>query len=209
MKNTFISTHSIIKDRLTLLRDKNTNFQTFRTALNDIATILGIEATRDLPLEPLHIETPLASHQGHALASRPLIIPILRAGLALSESLNRILPHADTGHIGLYRDEETHKPVEYLVKLPSELNRPIFICDPMLATGHSMIKTLDILCNKGAKPQNVIIVTLLCAPEGLEELRKFYPDSPVYTAAIDSHLNENAYIVPGLGDAGDRYFGTV
>jgi len=210
MKNIHINTHPIVQDRLTKLRNVATRPKTFRQCLNDIALHLAIDATANLPTYKKTIETPITETEGTLLTEvNPLIIPILRAGLALSESLQTILPNADTGHIGLARDHDTHEPVEYLNKLPSDLNRPIFVVDPMLATGGSMIATLDILMNAGAKAENIIIITLLCAPEGVNNLRQKYPDIAIYTAAIDDHLNEDAYIVPGLGDAGDRYFGTV
>jgi uracil phosphoribosyltransferase len=210
MKNIHINTHPIVQDRLTKLRNKATRPKTFRQCLNDIALHLSIDATQNLPTYQKTIETPLEETEGTLLGDpNPLIVPILRAGLALSDSMQTIIPNADTGHIGLYRDHDTHQPHEYLNRLPEDLDRPIFVVDPMLATGGSMIATLDILIESGAKSSDITIVTLLCAPEGIEALRKNYPDIPVYTAAIDSHLNENAYIVPGLGDAGDRYFGTL
>ena len=210
MKNIHINTHPIVQDRLTKLRNKATRPKTFRQCLNDIALFLAIDATANLPTYTKTIETPLEETEGVLLEEvNPLIVPILRAGLALSTSLESIIPNADTGHIGLYRDHETHEPHEYLNRLPQDLNRPIFIVDPMLATGGSMIATLDILVESGAKVKDMTIITLVCAPEGIEALHRHYPDIPVYTAAVDSHLNDNAYIVPGLGDAGDRYFGTV
>lgn len=207
--NVYISTHPIVQDRLTKIRDKNTSSEDFRTCMSQIATFLGVEATSHLKTNPHTVETPLEGVEGVRLASdSPLIIPILRAGLALSEGLHRLLPQADNGHIGLYRDEETKKPVEYLVRLPKNLKRPVFVTDPMLATGHSMIRTIEILIERGVALGDISLITLLCAPEGLKELRRFYPDLPVFTAAVDKYLNENAFIVPGLGDAGDRYFGT-
>lgn len=210
MQNTYINTHPIVQDRLTKLRNVATRPKRFRQCLNDIAIHLAIDATSTLPTYVKTIETPICETEGTLLTeTNPLIVPILRAGLALSESLQSILPNADTGHVGLARDHDTHEPVEYLNKLPSDLNRPIFVVDPMLATGGSMIATLDILIGNGAKVDDIIIITLVCAPEGLENLRVKYPGIPVYTAAVDSHLNDDAYIVPGLGDAGDRYFGTV
>ena len=210
MKNTHINTHPIVQDRLTKLRNIATRPKTFRACLNDIALHLAIDATATLPTYTKTIETPITETEGTLLTEvNPLIVPILRAGLALSESLQSILPNADTGHVGLARDHDTHEPVEYLNKLPTDLNRPIFVVDPMLATGGSMIATLDILVNAGAKVDDITIITLVCAPEGLDALRVKYPTIPLYTASIDSHLNDVAYIVPGLGDAGDRYFGTV
>lgn len=210
MKNIHINIHPIVQDRLTKLRNQATRPKTFRACLNDIALFLAMDATRDLPTYEKTIETPLTETKGQLLVeTNPLIVPILRAGLALSESLQNIIPNADTGHIGLYRDHETHEPHEYLNRLPEDLDRPIFVVDPMLATAGSMLATLDILIESGAVADDITIITLVCAPEGIEMLRNQYPDIPVYTAAIDSHLNEDAYIVPGLGDAGDRYFGTV
>lgn len=208
MKNIHVNTHPIVQDRLTTLRDKNANSQTFRQCLNDIALFLAVDATKKMSTKDKQVETPLAPYDGVELTNIPLIIPILRAGLALSESLQSIIPNADTGHIGLARDHDTHEPVEYLNRVPSDLARPIFVVDPMLATGGSMVATLDILVKQGVDVNDITIITLVCVPEGIANLRKNYSTIPVYTAAIDSHLNENAYIVPGLGDAGDRYFGT-
>jgi uracil phosphoribosyltransferase len=209
MNNIHVNTHAIVQDRLTKLRNKATRPKTFRACLNDIATFLAIDATRDLPTYTKTIETPLEETEGVLLdETTPLIVPILRAGLALSEPMQKILTNADVGHIGLYRDHETHEPVEYLVRLPQNLDRPIFVVDPMLATGGSMIGTLDILIDSGADLANIKIVTLLCAPEGIKAVHEKYPGLQIFTAAIDSHLNDDAYIVPGLGDAGDRYFGT-
>lgn len=208
MEDIFINTHPIVQDRLTRVRDKNTSSMAFRSYMADIALFLTADATQNLALETVEIETPVQKTNGKILSGSPLIVPILRAGLALSETMAKIMPSADTAHIGLYRDEKTHKPVQYLVKLPQNLSRPVFVVDPMLATGYSMIKTLDILTENGAQTDDIRIVTLLCAPEGIKALREKYPSIPVYTAAVDEKLNEKAYIVPGLGDAGDRYFGT-
>lgn len=209
MENIFVNRHPIVQDHLTRLRDKNTSNSEFRQCLSAIAMFLAVDATSGMRTKSRVVETPIAKAEGVILAhTPPLIVPILRAGLALSEGMGRILPQADTGHIGLYRDEVTHEPVQYLVRLPKNLDRPIFVTDPMLATGHSMIKTLDILAEHGADMEQVVIVTLVCAPEGIAAMRVRYPAIPVYTAAIDSHLNDHAYIVPGLGDAGDRFFGT-
>jgi uracil phosphoribosyltransferase len=210
MDNIFINTHPIVQDRLIRLRDKAVPPEVFRHSLNEIALFLAIDATVNLPTQNHIVETPLEKTEGKILDStNPLIVPILRAGLALSDSLSKLIPNADTGHIGVYRDHESLEPMEYLNRLPENLDRPIFVVDPMLATGGSMIAAIDILIESGAKVKDIILITLLCAPEGIKALRQRYPDIPLYTAAIDSHLNENAYIVPGLGDAGDRYFGTV
>lgn len=209
-KNVTVVSHPLLQDRLTRLREKDASPQMFRHYLNECARILAVETTRFLPIQNRVITTPITDMDGTALAgAKPLIIPILRAGLALSQAFSELLPEADTGHIGLYRDEETKRPVQYLVKLPQQLKRPIFVVDPMLATGHSMIATIDVLVSAGADAADITACVLLAAPEGLAELRKAYPDMRVVTAAMDSHLNDHAYIVPGLGDAGDRYFGTV
>jgi uracil phosphoribosyltransferase len=209
MNNIHVNNHPIVQDRLTRLRNKSTRPKNFRLYLNEIGRFLSMDATENLGLTPKTIETPLMEHKGALLNdTAPLIIPILRAGLALSEPLSDVIPDADIAHIGLYRDPKTKKAVEYLNKLPSNLNRPIFVVDPMLATAHSMIKALDIITNQGANQNNITIITLVCAPEGLKKLRDHYPEILVYTSAIDNHLDDNAYIVPGVGDAGDRYFGT-
>ena len=207
-QNIHIIEHAVIHDRMTILRDKNTPTYIFRQCLNDIALILAVEATRHLPVEHKRVETPLAPYKGSSLVGTPLIVPILRAGLALSDSLQRIIPHADIGHIGLARDHDTHEPLEYLNRLPENLDRPVFVVDPMLATAGSMLATLEILKAEGANMTQVTIITLVCAPEGLDRLYNVFPEITVYAAAIDSHLDDSAYIVPGLGDAGDRYFGT-
>lgn len=208
-KNTHLITHPLIEDRLSILRDKSCTSRNFRICVRDIAHILAIHATQNMALEDIEIETPMEKMTAKKLAgASPLIVPILRAGLGLSEGLQDILPEADTGHIGLYRNEETLKPMEYLVKLPADLNRTILICDPMLATAGSMLATIDTLLYRGAKERDITLITLVCAPEGLEALRETYKNIAIYTAAIDSHLNDIGYIVPGLGDAGDRFFGT-
>lgn len=209
MKNVHINQHPIVVDRLTRLRNKSTRPKNFRQYLNEIGVFLSIDATRTLPTVPKTIETPLCECEGRLLNEQsPLIVPILRAGLAISEPLSTIIPDADIAHIGLYRDPNTKEAIEYLCKLPNHLDRPIFVVDPMLATSHSMLKALDMLCERGAKTQDITIITLVCAPEGLQNLRDKYSDINVYTASIDDRLDHNAYIVPGLGDAGDRFFGT-
>ena len=196
--NLIIVDHPIVSDRLSRLRDKNASPQNFRCYLDECARILAVEATRFLTTQAKTITTPLTDMQGHVLARpTPLIVPILRAGLAFSNAFSEILPEADTGHVGLYRDEETKRPVQYLVKLPDQLDRPVFMVDPMLATGHSMIAAIDTLISAGAKAETMIACVLIAAPEGLAELRKAYPDLKVVTGAMDSHLNDHAYIVPG------------
>lgn len=201
--------HPIIADRMARLRDKTTPSEVFRRRLHDVSRILAIAATRSLPLTTCRIHTPLEEIEAEKLAKpAPLIVPILRAGLGLATGLQEILPEADTGHVGLFRDEETLKPVEYLVKLPKDLKRPIFICDPMLATAGSLLKTIEILLKRGANVKDISVIALLCAPEGIMKVRELYPGLSIFTAAVDSHLNDDGFIVPGLGDAGDRIFGT-
>ncbi len=207
--NTHIISHPIIADRLGKLRDKSCLTHDFRRNVTEISRILAIYATAQLSLNPINIETPITKTAAKQLTSpSPLIVPILRAGLALSDGLQDVLPEADTAHIGLYRDEDTLLPVEYLTKLPKNLARSIFICDPMLATAGSMIETINILLKRGARIQDITLITLVCAPEGITNLREHFPNVLLYTAAIDNHLNDVGYIVPGLGDAGDRFFGT-
>lgn len=207
----YISKHPIVQDRLSVLRDKNSTYQQFRGAIKDISLILAMEACGSLELKSAEVTTPICKTNVQRLAytTSPLIVPILRAGLGLTNGFEVLLPDVDTGHIGLYRDEETHLPVEYLKKLPADLKRPIFVVDPMLATGHSMEKAIEVLLEDGADIKDIICVVLLAVPEGISVLRKKWPNLPVFTAAVDERLNENAYIVPGLGDAGDRIFGTV
>lgn len=208
--NLIILDHPLVLDRMTRLRDKNATPEIFRAAVDECANIIAMEATRTLKTQPKNITTPLIDMEGQILSGpAPLIVPILRAGLALSNAFSKVLPEADTGHVGLYRDEETKRPVQYLVKLPKKLARPIFMVDPMLATGHSMVAAIDTVVSAGANPDDMVACVLIAAPEGVETMRKAYPTMPIITGAMDSHLNDHAYIVPGLGDAGDRYFGTV
>ena len=190
------------------MRDKNTASKEFRDLAREVAMLMTYEITRDLPTEDVEIETPICPTTVKMLAGKKLaIVPILRAGLGFVDGMLEIIPSARVGHVGLYRDPETHEPVEYYCKLPEDIDkRKIIIVDPMLATGGSAIAAVDFVKEKGAK--DISLMFLIAAPEGIEALTKAHPDVDIYIAAKDDHLNENAYIVPGLGDAGDRIFGT-
>ncbi len=201
--------HPLVQHKLTLMRMKETGAKDFRELLEEIAMLMAYEITRDLPLEDVSIETPVAPCRAKRLAGKKLgIIPILRAGLGMAEGVLRLVPAARVGHIGLYRDPKTLQPVEYYCKLPSDVGERLFIVvDPMLATGGSSVAALDLLKEKGAK--SIVLLCLVSAPEGVRAVNKAHPDVPIYVAAVDKCLNERAYIVPGLGDAGDRIFGTL
>jgi len=211
MKNLHVSTHAVVKDRLARLRDKNASVHEFRRYVHEVSRALAYEASSDLPVKDKQVVTPMCEMTGQVLASDEpiLIVPILRAGLGLVTGLEALFPDAHVGHIGLYRNEETHLPVEYLVRLPKNLDRPIFLVDPMVATGHSTAEAVNVLLKAGAKIKNIRAVCLIAAPEGVTYVHSQHPDLQIFTAALDDHLNEKAYIVPGLGDAGDRLFGTL
>ena len=200
--------HPLIQHKVTLMRDKNTGTKEFRELVEELALLIGYEVTRDLPLEEKDVETPVAVAKTKVLSGKKLgIVPILRAGLGMVDGMTRLIPAAKVGHIGLYRDPETLQPVAYYCKLPQDIEeRDIIIVDPMLATGGSAIAGIDVVKKAGCK--RVRLVCLLGAPEGVEAVQKAHPDVDIYLAAIDSHLNDHGYIVPGLGDAGDRLFGT-
>ncbi len=198
--------HPLAAARLTTLRDERTDNAVFRAALCDLAMMLVYEATRDAATEPVPIRTPLAETVGSRLANPPLLVPVLRAGLGMVEKAHLLIPEARVGFVGVARDEETHQPTPYLESLPDDLSAwPVMVLDPMLATGGSMAHTLQLL--QARKAVDVTVVCVVCAPEGIEALERVAPDARLYTAAIDDGLNEIAYIVPGLGDAGDRQFG--
>ncbi|ACB24955.1 uracil phosphoribosyltransferase [Methylobacterium sp. PvP062] len=200
--------HPLVQHKLTYLRDKNRSTKGFRQILNEIGMLLAYEVTRDLPLEPVTIETPLQPMQGQQIQGKKLVLaPILRAGVGFLDGMLSLVPSARVAHIGLYRDPETLEAVEYYFKAPSDLaDRTVLVLDPMLATANSAIAALDRLKARGAS--DLRFVCLLAAPEGLAKFQAAHPDVPVWTAAIDSHLNDHGYIVPGLGDAGDRMYGT-
>ncbi|EQG16170.1 uracil phosphoribosyltransferase [Clostridioides difficile DA00065] len=190
------------------MRDKNTGSKDFRELLTEIAMLMGYEITKDIPLKDVEIETPIQKTSSKVVAGKKLaIIPILRAGLGMVDGLVSLMPAAKVGHVGLYRDPETLKPVEYYCKLPQDIGeRDIIVVDPMLATGGSAVAAIDLLKSKGAK--SIKLANLVAAPEGIEEVQKYHDDVDIYVASVDERLNEHGYIIPGLGDAGDRLFGT-
>ncbi len=199
--------HPLIQHKLTLMRKKETSSNDFRKLLKEITLLMGYEITRDLAMEDIEIETPLEKMVGKRVAGKKVgIVPILRAGFGMVEGLTELMPSARIGVIGLYRDPATAKPVEYYCKLPGVEGRSFILIDPMLATGGSAIAAIDMMKAKGAK--NIKFMCLVAAPEGVAEVNKHHPDVPIYTAALDRQLNEKKYILPGLGDAGDRIFGT-
>jgi len=201
--------HPLIQHKLTIIRDKNTGTKDFREVVNEIARLMAYEVSRNMPLEDVDIETPMTKSVQKALAGKKVaIVPILRAGLGMVDGMLDLIPAAKVGHIGMYRDHETMEPVEYFVKLPTDIHeRQLFVVDPMLATGGSAIAAIDALKKRGAS--TIKFVCLVAAPEGVEALRNAHPDVDIYSAALDEKLNENGYILPGLGDAGDRLFGTL
>lgn len=208
MENVFVLDHPLIQHKLALIRDENTGAKEFRELVEEVAVLMAYEATRNMPLEESEVKTPIGPAKVRMLSGKKLgIVPILRAGLGMVNGLLKLIPAAKVGHIGLYRDPKTLLPVEYYCKLPSDVSeRELIILDPMLATGGSAAKAVEILKEKGAT--NIKLMCLIAAPEGIHEVHKDHPDVQIYTAAIDEKLNSHGYIVPGLGDAGDRLFGT-
>ncbi len=208
MENVFVLDHPLIQHKLALIRDENTGSKEFRELVEEVAVLMAYEATRNMPLEESEVKTPIGPAKVRMLSGKKLgIVPILRAGLGMVNGLLKLIPAAKVGHIGLYRDPKTLLPVEYYCKLPSDVSeRELIILDPMLATGGSAAKAVEILKEKGAT--NIKLMCLIAAPEGIHEVHKDHPDVQIYTAAIDEKLNSHGYIVPGLGDAGDRLFGT-
>jgi len=206
-KQITIIDHPVVARDMTILRDKTTRTDEFRLAMGRIATILAYFALKDLPLRQTEIETPITKATGFEIDTNIFIIPILRAGLSLVNALLEFLPDAGVGHLGMYRDETTHEPVDYYSNIPEGISDGIvLVVDPMLATGGSADDAIEFLKKQGAK--QIRFISLISAPEGLERITKKYPDVSIITAAVDEKLNDDAYIVPGLGDAGDRYFGT-
>ena len=201
--------HPLIQHKLTLMRQKGTGTKDFRELLEEISMFMAYEITRDFPLKEVEIETPVAKCKSKVLAGKKVgVVPILRAGLGMLNGVVNMIPAARVGHVGMYRDPETLKPVEYYCKLPSDVaERTLIVVDPMLATGGSASAALSLIKEKGA--QSIILMCLVAAPEGIEVINKEHPDVPVYVAAVDEKLNDHGYIVPGLGDAGDRIFGTL
>ena len=201
--------HPLIQHKISLLRDRNTGTKEFRDLVSEIAMLLCYEATRDLPTEEVEVETPVALARPKVLAGRKLaLVPILRAGLGMVDGMLNLIPAAKVGHIGMYRNEETLEPVEYYCKLPNDINeREVFVLDPMLATGGSACDAIGQIKKRGAK--HIKFIGLVAAPQGLKALHEAHPDVDIYVGALDEKLNDNGYIIPGLGDAGDRIFGTT
>ncbi len=208
MSTVHVFDHPLIQHKLSILRSKDTPVKEFRELINEIAGLMCYEATRNLPTEEVLVETPVATARCRRLAGKKLaIVPILRAGLGMVDSLVDLIPSAKIGHIGLYRDPETHLPVEYYCKLPEDIeNRVVFVVDPMLATGGSAVAAIDFLKKRGCR--NIIMLNIIGCPEGVKAVQEAHPDVELYLAACDEKLNDHAYIIPGLGDAGDRIFGT-
>jgi uracil phosphoribosyltransferase len=210
LPNLFVVDHPLVQHKLTIMREKVTSTSKFRVLLKEIALLLGYEVTRSLETTTREIETPVAVMQAPTLnESRLVMVGVLRAGLGMVDGLRELLPTAYEGHVGLYRDPETKEPVEYLVKLPDAEERVFVLVDPMLATGNSASHAADVLNNHGVPDSRIRFMALVAAPEGVRRFHQDHPDVPIYVAALDDRLNEHAYIVPGLGDAGDRLFGTT
>jgi len=206
-KNLKILDHPLIQQKLYYLRDTKTNNLNFRTMLNEVSALMVYEITRNLPIKSRKVKTPLEETTGFVLAKPVTLVPILRAGLAMCDGILNLIPHARVGHLGLYRDKDTLKPVEYYKKFPNDIsNTEIIVIDPMLATGGSAVAALDFVKNHGGK--FITFVCLVASPEGVGLLEKHHGDVPIYTAALDRELNDHKYILPGLGDAGDRIYGT-
>ncbi|SOC34731.1 uracil phosphoribosyltransferase [Ureibacillus acetophenoni] len=208
MGKVYVFDHPLIQHKLTYIRDKNTGTKEFRELVDEVGTLMAFEITRDMPLEEIEIETPIQTAKTKVLSGKKLaIVPILRAGLGMVEGVLKLIPAAKVGHVGLYRDPETLKPVEYYVKLPADVEeREFIVVDPMLATGGSAVEAINALKKRGAK--NIKFMCLVAAPVGVEAMQEAHPDVDIFIAALDEKLNDHGYIVPGLGDAGDRLFGT-
>ena len=204
----YIVDHPLIQHKLTHMRDRETSSRTFRSLLREITLLMGYEVTRDLPLTTMHIDTPLAPMEAPVIAGRKLaIVPVLRAGLGMVDALLELVPSARVGHIGSYR-YENRRPKEYFVRLPEIEGRQFIVCDPMIGTGYSSVHAVDVLKKRGVAARDIRFLALVAAPEGVAVYQRHHPDVPMYVAALDDHLDDHAYIVPGLGDAGDRLFGT-
>ena len=204
----FICDHPLIQHKLSHMRDRDTSTRTFRQLLREITLLMGYEVTRALPLTTRRIETPLTPMDAPVIAGKKLaIVPVLRAGIGMADGLQELIPSARVGHIGLYRDEN-HRPVEYVVRLPEVEGRTFILCDPMIGTGYSAVHAVDVLRDRGVPADDIMFVALVASPEGVGVFQSRHADVPMYVAALDDRLDGNAYIVPGLGDAGDRLFGT-
>ncbi len=207
--NLFVLTHPLIQHKLSHMRQKDTSTRTFRELLREITLLMGYEITRDLPLTTRSIETPMQTMEAPVIAGRKLaVVPVLRAGIGMSDGLLDLIPSARVGHIGVYRDPDTHLPVEYLVRLPDLAERTFILCDPMVATGNSAVHAVDVLKKRGVSDAQIIFLALVAAPEGVTVFQSAHPGVKLYVASLDERLDDHAYILPGLGDAGDRIFGT-
>jgi len=208
--NFFCIDHPLVQHKLTQMREKTCQTFAFRSLLREITLLIGYEISRKLPMTTRHIETPITEMDAPVLATPdPCIVPILRAGLGMADGMLDLIPTAQVGHVGVYRDHETKMPVEYLVRLPKSIGQNVFVVDPMLATGHSLIHVCNVLMREGFAADKISVMALVAAPEGVHTFAAEHPTIPLFCAALDEKLNENAYIVPGLGDAGDRLFGTL
>ena len=206
--NMFILDHPLIQHKLTLMRDKETSTRTFRQLLRELTLLMGYDVTRNLPLTTRQVETPMTTMDAPVIAGKKLaVVPVLRAGIGMADGLLDLVPSARIGHIGLYRDADL-RPVEYLVRLPELEGRTFILCDPMIGTGYSAAHAVDVLKKRGVPACDILFLALVASPEGMKVYCDLHPDVPIYIAALDDHLDKNAYIVPGLGDAGDRLFGT-
>ena len=208
MSKVCVFDHPLIQHKLSILRDEKTSVKEFRELVSEIAMLMCYESTRDLPLEEIDVKTPVAVAKCHRIAGKKLaIVPILRAGLGMVDGMVSMMPNVKVGHIGLFRDPETLQPVKYYFKMPADISeRDVIVVDPMLATGGSACEAIGEMVKRGCK--HITLMVLVAAPEGIEHIQKLYPDVEIYAGALDDHLNEHGYIVPGLGDAGDRIFGT-
>ncbi len=208
MSNLYVMNHPLIQHKITMLRDEKTTVKDFRELANEIALLMGYEATKDLELDDIKVKTPITETMGKTITKQVALVPILRAGLGMVDAIMSLIPAAKVGHVGLYRDPQTHEPVEYYCKLPTDIEqRQVLVLDPMLATGGSAVAAIDFIKKRGAK--RIKLVNIIAAPEGVKAVQDAHPDVDIYVGALDEKLNEKAYIVPGLGDAGDRLFGTL
>ena len=207
MSKVYVMDHPLIQHKITMLRDEKTTVKDFRELANEIALLMGYEATKDLELTDTKVKTPMEETIGKTIAKQVAVVPILRAGLGMVDAIVSLIPAAKVGHVGLYRDPETHEPVEYYCKLPTDVaNSEVFLLDPMVATGGSAIAAIQFLKNYGVK--RIKLISILSVPSAVEAIQEAHPDVDIYCAGVDEKLNEKGYIVPGLGDAGDRMFGT-
>ena len=207
--NLYILNHPLIQHKLSHMREHDTSTRTFRELLREITLLMGYEITRELPLTTRSIRTPLVTIDAPVIAGKKLaVVPILRAGIGMSDGLLELVPSARVGHIGVFRDPATHEPVEYLVRLPDTSDRTFILCDPMVATGNSAVHAIDVLKKRGVADEQILFLALVAAPEGVQVVQDAHPHVKLFVASLDSHLDQDAYIIPGLGDAGDRIFGT-